>query len=155
MQCCSLQTTVVPNVKNPPRIRLKNSSNWQIIFAPSTIWQVLNVKYSEWPETEAIWICWNLQEKNCESLQVNLFLAGLGSFKLVCRLTALRSACMHSVTDSITYLTTNPVWLSLFLYFFAQISRQIAKITVDSHQELFDLTIFSFFVQGKLNFDTC
>ena len=70
-----------------------------------------------------------------------------------CRLTALRSACMHSVTELITYLTTNPVWLSFFI-FFAQISRQIAKNTVDSHQELVDLTIFSFFVLGKLNFDT-
>ena len=93
-------------------------------------------------------------KKFVKSLQVNLFLAGFSNLKLMCfvvhavlqlacRLTELRSACMHSVTELITYLTTNPVWLSFF-NFFAQISHQIVKITVDSHQELFDLTIFSF-----------
>ena len=55
--------TVVPNVENPPKIILKNSWNWRIILVPATIWQVLNMKCTEWTETEAIWIGRNLYEK--------------------------------------------------------------------------------------------
>ena len=144
------------NIKNSPKI------NWKIReidgsflclqrFDKFWIWSQVygmtgNGSYFNIAET--------CMKKFVKSLQVNLFLAGFSNLKLMCfvvhavlqlacRLTELRSACMHSVTELITYLTTNPVWLSFF-NFFAQISHQIVKITVDSHQELFDLTIFSF-----------
>lgn len=70
-----------------------------------------------------------------------------------CRLTAL---CLHALSYWVDNIFDNKPWLQLtvFLYFFAQISRQIAKITVDSHQELFNLTLFSLFVLGKLNSHT-
>ena len=89
--CCRLSnqparpSTARLNCKNPPKIRFKNSWNWWIILVSATIWQVFDVKYTEWPETEAIWICKNLNEKKfMKSHHVNLFLAGFSSFKLVC-----------------------------------------------------------------------
>ena len=30
----------------------------------ATVWQILNMKFMQWPETEIIWICWNLLGKN-------------------------------------------------------------------------------------------
>ena len=38
----------------------------------ATVWQIMNMKFTvQWPETEIIWICWNLLGK--KSLQVDLF----------------------------------------------------------------------------------
>ena len=77
--------TVVPNVKNLPKFRLKNSWNWRIILVPATIWQVLNLTCTEWPETEASSICRNLHEKFVKSLHdVNLFLEGFSHLKPTC-----------------------------------------------------------------------
>ena len=42
--------------QNPVKIWFKNSWNWLIIHAPATIWQVLNMKCTIWPETEVMWI---------------------------------------------------------------------------------------------------
>ena len=32
----------------------------------ATVWQILNMKFMQWPKTEIIWICWNLLEKTRE-----------------------------------------------------------------------------------------
>ena len=55
---------VEPNCKNPPKNKFKNSWNCQVILMPATIWQVLNVKCTQSPETEIIDISWNLFGKN-------------------------------------------------------------------------------------------
>ena len=38
----------------------KKSWNCQIILIPPTVWQILNSKQMQWPETGFMWICWNL-----------------------------------------------------------------------------------------------
>ena len=52
--------TVGPNVKNPPKIRLKNSWNWRIVLVPATIWQTLKVKRAQRLKTEVMQIFQNL-----------------------------------------------------------------------------------------------
>ena len=44
--------TVGPNGKNPPKIRLKKSGDLLILIMPATVWQILNLKCMQWPETE-------------------------------------------------------------------------------------------------------
>ena len=56
--------TVGPNRKTLSKIWFKNSWNWLIILVPATIWQVLNMKCTLWPETEVMWICRNFFWKN-------------------------------------------------------------------------------------------
>ena len=55
--------TLGPNWKIPPIIRQKNSWNCLIILMSAAVWQILNMKWMKWPETEVIWICWNLLGK--------------------------------------------------------------------------------------------
>ena len=43
---------------------LKNSWNWLVLIVSAKAWQILNMKCTQWPETEIIWICWNLLWKN-------------------------------------------------------------------------------------------
>ena len=38
--------------------RFLESWNWLITFIPATVWQILNMKCVQWPETEIVWICW-------------------------------------------------------------------------------------------------
>ena len=47
----------------PPKIRLKNPWNILIILMSAAVWQILNMKWMKWPETEIIWTCWNLLGK--------------------------------------------------------------------------------------------
>ena len=75
--------TVVPNVKNPPKIRLKNCEIDGSYF-PATIWQVLNMKCAEWPETEASWKCRNFLEKIREITVGKIFLAGFSHLEPLC-----------------------------------------------------------------------
>ena len=63
--------TVVPNIKNPPKIRLKNSWNWRVILLPATIWQILNMKCREWPETETVWMCRKTSMKKIREITSN------------------------------------------------------------------------------------
>ena len=58
--------------KNPPKLRLKISWNLRIILVSAMIWQVFNMKHTLWPETEAIWKCWNLHGKTRETTWVKL-----------------------------------------------------------------------------------
>ena len=60
-ECCWNRDSVVPRrhfegLKRPPRIRLKDSWNWLILFIPATVWQVLKMRCIEWPDTEMMWI---------------------------------------------------------------------------------------------------
>ena len=43
--------------------KFKKSSNWLIMFMPTTLWKILNLKQMKWPETEMMWICGNLCNK--------------------------------------------------------------------------------------------
>ena len=58
--------TVVQNRKNAPKITLENSWNRLVILKLSTVWQILNLRRMPWPETEIMWIYWNLLVKTCE-----------------------------------------------------------------------------------------
>ena len=62
--------TVGPNRKTLSKIWFKNSWNWLIILVPATIWQVLNMKCTIWPETEVMWF---FLKKLVKSLWANLF----------------------------------------------------------------------------------
>ena len=76
--------------KNLPKIRLKNLWNWRVILVPATIWQVLNMKCMEWPETEAFWIYRNF----VKSFHVNLFLAGFTHLRPMCSSVCWGCSCL-------------------------------------------------------------
>ena len=80
-----LHHTVWPNVKNPPKIRLKNSWNWQFIVMPATVWRILNVLQMQLPETENVVNLLKLVlKKLVKSRQENLFLAGFRRLEPLC-----------------------------------------------------------------------
>ena len=55
----------------------KKSWNWSIVLMPAKVWQGSNMNGTQWPETEIIWICWNLLiQKFVKTLHVNYFVAG-------------------------------------------------------------------------------
>ena len=54
----------------------KNSWNWLVMLLPTTIWQILNIKCVLWPETEVMWICWNLLGKTREITLSELIFGG-------------------------------------------------------------------------------
>ena len=61
------------NVKNPPKIRLKNSWNWRTVLIPATILQLFSVKLirGKW-KYMSIW--WNLLRKTREITLMELIL---------------------------------------------------------------------------------
>ena len=87
--------TVEPNGKNPPIIRLKNSWNWLIILMPATVWQILNIKCLQWPETEVVWIFWICLENVVKSHQMNVFSAGFSHLEPVCGASAVFVCATH------------------------------------------------------------
>ena len=42
--------------KTRQKLRLKNSSNWRTILLHITVWRFLNMKHTQWPETEIMWL---------------------------------------------------------------------------------------------------
>ena len=52
--------------KTRQTLDLKKSWNWPIILQPATVGQILNMTHMQWPETEIMGICWNLDGKICE-----------------------------------------------------------------------------------------
>ena len=65
-----------PNCKIPPKMWLKNSWNWLVIFISATVWQNFNIICMQWPETEVMWICWNFLRKSREITSSELIFGG-------------------------------------------------------------------------------
>ena len=103
--------------KNPPKIRLKKSWNWLIILMPATVWQILNLKQMQRPETETFQICWNWLQKIVKSNQVNLFSAEFSHLEPLWAvaffsffISFLRFATNCSWCDGISRATQNGCW---------------------------------------------
>ena len=64
--------------KTKTPFRLKNSWNRQITFMPATVWQVLNMKCVQWPETE-IYPQW-IEKKSFNMKKRSLFPVFFGYF---------------------------------------------------------------------------
>ena len=79
-----VRRTVVPNVKNPPKIKFNKFVKLKFILMPAAIWQILNMQCMQWPKTEPFWIWWNLHVKLVRPLGLNLFSAGFSLLELLC-----------------------------------------------------------------------
>ena len=56
--------TVRVSRKNMPKNKIKeNPWNWLIIAVPATIWQILNIKYVQWPVMEGKWSIRNFSDE--------------------------------------------------------------------------------------------
>ena len=73
--------------QNPPKIRLGNSWNWQIILVPATVWQFLNIWCPKRTSREFAESC---LEKFVKSHQVNFFLR---------RVLAVWNQCVYWQTE--------------------------------------------------------
>ena len=58
------QPTVGPNVSKPAKNKIQKicEIHWSLLMT-ATVWQILNMNWMQWPETESFQICWNLLGK--------------------------------------------------------------------------------------------
>ena len=79
--------TVGPSSKNPPKIKFRKFvklTHYLVILMPATLWQILNMKCMQWPETLIKWIWWNLLEKTREITSSELIFGGFPRLKPLC-----------------------------------------------------------------------
>ena len=88
--------TVRSNFKNPPKIWLRNSWNWLIILMPATVWHS-EVNEIKWPETDIVWICWNLLEKNFIKSNLTYFWRVLAIWNHCCPQSTTIDTKQHNV----------------------------------------------------------
>ena len=107
-------------------------------FIPLSVMYLINDIYFERLQESHINCCDHTQKLN--------ILRSAWSVAACALQTHCAALCLHALSYWVDKIFDNKPCLTVSLYFFAQISRQIAKITVDSHQEPLVLTILPFFV---------
>ena len=106
------QHIVEPNFKYPPKNKFKKTREIDRSYLlPATIWQVLNVKCTQSPETEIIEISWNfLGKKIVKSQQVTLFCGEFYRFGAQCAAATGTAAPATSAGAASPAPTTTGRW---------------------------------------------
>ena len=73
--------------------------NWLIILVSAMMWQVLKMKHALWLEMAAIWKCWNLHGKTCETTLVELIFGWFYPFETTVPPPLWPTLCQQTIED--------------------------------------------------------